>query len=185
MRIAVYPGSFDPLHIGHLAIMEYLSSLREFDSVYLIVSPRNPLKDPLKARNAEQRYLDALKAVGKYPHLRVKVDDIEFTLGEPNYTIRTLDALKQREKGNDFTLVIGADNLDSIHLWKDSERILLDYGVAVYPRKGFDLQALRADLLEENPLYRISIIDAPEFDVSSTLIRRLIEEGKDASALLM
>ena len=185
MRIAVYPGSFDPLHIGHLAIMEYLSSLREFDAVYLIISPRNPLKDPLKARNAQQRYRDALEAVGRHPDLRVKVDDIEFALGTPSYTIRTLDALKQSEKDNEFTLVIGADNLDNIHLWKDSERILLDYGVAVYPRKGFDLPGLREALLEENPLYRIRVIDAPEVNVSSTMIRRLREEGKDVSAYLM
>ena len=186
MNIAVYTGSFNPMHIGHLSVLRYLLDEGGYDMVYLIVSPQNPFKDSSLADSGEKRYEAACRSVEEHGFgSRVKVDDIEFALGTPSYTIRTLDALKQREKDNEFTLVIGADNLDNIHLWKNSERILLDYGVAVYPRKGFDLTGLREALLEENPLYRIRVIDAPEVNVSSTMIRRLREEGKDVSAYLM
>ena len=135
MRIAVYSGSFDPLHIGHQAIMEYLTREKEFDWVYLIISPQNPFKDASKANNAEQRYVAAVEAVKRHPELHVWVDDIELTMPAPHYTIKTLDALKKREPENDFTLVMGADNLDGIRGWRDFPRILGEYGVVVYPRR--------------------------------------------------
>ncbi|MBR4524399.1 MAG: nicotinate-nicotinamide nucleotide adenylyltransferase, partial [Bacteroidales bacterium] len=142
MRIAVYSGSFDPLHIGHQAIMERLTSTREFDWVYLVISPQNPLKDPSKALSAERRYRAAIDAVRRHPELHVWVDNIELEMPAPTYTIRTLDALKKREPENDFTLVIGADNLQNIHKWRDAPRILSEYGVVVYPRKGYDMETL-------------------------------------------
>ena len=149
MRIAVYAGSFNPLHIGHQAIMEYLTVKKEFDWVYLVVSPKNPLKDSIDASSGQDRYNAAVQAVRRHPELNVWVDDIELKMEPPHYTIRTLDALKRREPENDFTLVIGADNLSSIHKWRDFPRILSEYGVAVYPRKGFDIKALRAALMNE------------------------------------
>ena len=191
MKIAVYSGSFDPLHIGHLAIMEYLTSEREFDWVYLIVSPQNPLKGKEKARNAKQRYKAAVEAVGRQPELRVRVDDIELTMPAPHYTIKTLDTLREREPENEFTLVIGADNLHDIRRWRDSERILREYGVVVYPRSGYDLEAIRAQLLEEcrqspdTPPYRIRIADAPIVDISSTEIREGEAMGRDMSEFRM
>ncbi|MCR4859548.1 MAG: nicotinate (nicotinamide) nucleotide adenylyltransferase [Bacteroidales bacterium] len=185
MRIAVYSGSFDPLHIGHLAIMERLTQSGEFDWVYLVISPQNPLKDPSKALSAERRYRAAIEAVRRHPGLRVWVDDIELKMPAPQYTIRTLDALREREPGNSFTLVIGADNLQIIHRWRDAARILTDYGVAVYPRTGFDADGLRAELLAEDPRYRIRLIDAPRVDISSTQIRQMLERGEDASEFLM
>lgn len=191
MKIAVYSGSFDPLHIGHLAIMEYLTSEREFDWVYLIVSPQNPLKGKEKARNAKQRYKAAVEAVGRHPELRVRVDDIELTMPAPHYTIKTLDTLREREPENEFTLVIGADNLHDIRRWRDSERILREYGVVVYPRSGYDLEAIRAQLLEEcrqspdTPPYRIRIADAPIVDISSTDIREGEAMGRDMSEFRM
>ena len=114
MRIAVYSGSFDPLHIGHKAIMEYLTQTSDFDWVYLVISPQNPFKDKDKALNAVQRYRAAVDAVRRHPELHVWVDDIELEMPAPHYTIRTLDALKKREPDNDFTLVVGADNLQGI-----------------------------------------------------------------------
>lgn len=185
MRIAVYSGSFNPLHIGHLAIMEYLSSGDEFDGVYLIVSPKNPLKDSISADSGESRYKAAVEAVGRHPDLRVKVDDIELKMEPPHYTIRTLDTLRQREPDNEFTLVIGADNLQDIHRWKDFDRILSEYGVAVYPRKGYDLDEIRRSLLEENEAYRIDVIDAPIVDISSTEIRKGLQAGKNMSGFLI
>lgn len=185
MQVAVYSGSFDPLHIGHLAILKYLVGV--YDAVYLVVSPQNPLKSPGRESSADSRLLAAREAIGRHPELRgaVKIDDIEYSLPLPNYTIRTLEALKEREPDNSFTLVIGADNLACLRQWKDYSRILLDYGVAVYPRTGTDLREVADDLLRENPAYRIKLVNAPSVNVSSTLIRGMIALGEDAGALLM
>lgn len=212
MRIAVYPGSFNPLHIGHQAIMEYLTKEEEYDWVYLIVSPKNPIKTTIKAETAGDRYEAAVAAVKRHPDLHVWVDDIELKMDPPQYTIKTLDALRQREPENDFTLVVGADNLENIHRWRDFQRILADYGVAVYPRKGYDLEEIKSKLIEEcrhlpapyvldsneyaeegrrsleetlRDTYNIEILDAPIVDISSTQIREGIAEGRDMSEWMM
>ena len=189
MRIAVYPGSFDPLHIGHKAILEYLIGPGGFDCTYLIVSPQNPFKDPSKALNARRRYEAACEAAGRYPELRVKVDDIELGMDPPNYTIRTLDALKAREPENEFVLVMGADNLEGLPRWRCSRRILSDYDVVVYPRPGYDSAALLETLREHCRLQHVrchvTLISAPMVDISSTAIRRAIARGRDVSSWLM
>ena len=185
MRIAVYSGSFNPLHIGHLAILQCLSGLQEADWTYLVVSPQNPLKDAEGARTGRDRYRSALEALQRHPDLRAWLDDIELRLPPPSYTIYTLDALRKREPHNTFFLVIGGDNLAVIRRWKDYTRILLEYGVAVYPRTGFDSAACRDGLLAENPAYRITLLDCPLVDVSSTQIRDALARGEDVSTLLM
>lgn len=212
MKIAVYSGSFNPLHIGHMAIMEYLTRDRDYDWVYLVVSPKNPIKDSISADSARDRFNAAVEAVKRHPELHVWVDDIELEMEPPQYTIKTLDALKLREPENDFTLVMGADNLQGIRRWRDFPRILSEYGVAVYPRQGFDLEQIKRQLIEEcryfpapyvldanemapegmrsleetlRDTYNIEIIDAPIVDISSTEIRNGIAAGKDMSAWLM
>jgi len=185
MRIAVYSGSFDPLHIGHLAIMEYLTRKEDFDWVYLVVTPQNPLKDAGKARTGVRRFRAARRAVRRHKGLRVKVDRIELRMPPPHYTIRTLDALREREPDNQFVLVIGADNLERMRKWKAYSRILGEFGVLVYPREGIDSAALAASLMEENPAYKIRLIDAPMVDISSTQIREGLERGEDMSRWLM
>ena len=182
MNVAVYSGSFNPLHIGHLAIMKYLVGEGGFDCVYLVVSPKNPLKDGISSESGLDRYEAAVQAV---PARSVKVDDIELTMPEPHYTILTLDALREREPENMFTLVMGADNLADIRRWRDYRRILCEYGVAVYPREGFDLDTIRKDLLNENSSYGIAILKAKMVNISSTIIRNGIAAGKDMSEWLM
>ena len=188
MRVAVYSGSFDPLHIGHLAIMERICGDGRFDAVYLVVSPQNPLKDPSKAANARERLDAAVQAVARHPELPVRVDGIEFEMEPPHYTIRTLDALSAREPRNRFTLVMGADNLAVIKDWKDWRRILTEYGVAVYPRTGYDLKALKKSLASEaepgHP-FKIRLLKAPTVDISSTFIREARSKGKDVSEWMM
>ena len=185
-RVAVYSGSFNPLHIGHLAIMKHLVEEAGFDMVYLIVSPKNPLKDGISSDSARDRFNAAVAAVNRHfaPESEVKVDDIELTMPEPHYTIRTLDALKEREPGNTFTLTIGSDNLADIRKWKDYQRILREYGIAVFPRTGFDTEALRTELLNEDPAYRITLLNAEMVDISSTIIREAIASGNDPSVWL-
>jgi len=184
-HIAIYSGSFDPLHIGHKAILEQLTPRNGFDGCYLVVSPQNPLKSHFQLKSARERYQNAVAAIKRYPQLHVRVDDIELGMDPPYYTIRTLDALKEREPDKRFTLIIGADNLAIIRQWKDYTRILLEYGVAVYPRKDLEAEAIREDLLKENSLYDIAVIEAPLVDISSTRIREGMARGEDMSAYLM
>ena len=183
MRIAVYSGSFNPLHVGHLAILRLLQD--RYDGTYLVVSPKNPLKDSISADSGRERWLAAVEAVSRYPDLRVRVDDIELGMEPPHYTVRTLDALRRREPENDFTLAVGADNLAGFRDWREYGRILREYGVAVYPRTGFDTAAIAEDLLAEDPSYLIEILDAPVVDISSTAIREGIAAGRDMSEWLM
>ena len=185
MRTAIYSGSFNPLHIGHLAIMKHMTEDAGFDCVYLIVSPKNPLKEGISSSTGPERYRSAVEAGARHPELKVKVDDIELTMEEPHYTIRTLDALREREPENAFTLVIGADNLASIRRWRDYSRILAEYGVAVFPRTGFDLEQIKADLIQENPEFKITLLKAEMVDISSTTIRNAIASGQDMSEWLM
>lgn len=191
MKIAVYSGSFNPLHIGHQAIMEYLTESMGFDMVYLIVSPKNPIKSTVSAETGRERYEAAVAAVERHPELKVKVDDIELDMPAPQYTIKTLDALAAREPDNTFTFVLGADNLADIRRWRDYGRILADYGVVVYPRKGFDMKQIKETLMQEclgmqGEQYRICLMeDAPIVDISSTELRAAFAAGIDASAYLM
>lgn len=191
MKIAVYSGSFNPLHIGHQAIMEYLTESMGFDMVYLIVSPKNPIKLTVSAETGRERYEAAVAAVERHPELKVKVDDIELDMPAPQYTIKTLDALAAREPDNTFTFVLGADNLADIRRWRDYGRILADYGVVVYPRKGFDMKQIKETLMQEclgmqGKQYRICLMeDAPIVDISSTELRAAFAAGIDASAYLM
>jgi nicotinate-nucleotide adenylyltransferase len=115
----------------------------------------------------------------------VKVDDIELNMSEPHYTIRTLEALQEREPDSEFTLVMGADNLSCIRKWKEYQRLLTEFGVAVFPREGHDLKSIRQDLLSENPDYIIHLLDAPLVTISSTEIRDAIQRGEDISQYLM
>ena len=185
MKIAVYSGSFNPLHIGHLAIIRYLTQEAGYDLVYLVVTPQNPFKQTHSLPTGVDRFNAAVEAVSRYPDLKVKVEDIELEMTPPQYTIRTLDTLKAREPENEFTLVIGADNLACFQGWLYHERILREYGVVVYPRKGYHRGYARARLLKEDPSYKITLIKAPLVTISSTQIREGLAAGKDMSAWLM
>lgn len=205
MKIAVYSGSFNPMHIGHIAVVRYLLEHGDFDMVYMIVSPQNPFKDSSLRDNAAARYSAAVEAVKRQGlEKKVLVDDMELRRSEeelcasraqgrtplPSYTIDTLDALQKREPGNEFTLVVGGDNLESMLKWKEGERLLCQYGIAVYPREGYDIAA-EAEKLVSKPdaasgkSFRIKLLcDAPLVTVSSTQIRNMIAEGLDATPLL-
>ena len=185
MNVAVYSGSFNPLHKGHEAIIRFLTREAGFDIVYLVVTPQNPFKERHSLPAGKDRYNAALDALARHPELKVKASDIELKMLPPQYTINTLDALKKLEPENDFTLVIGADNLANFIGWRYPERILLEYGVVVFPRKGYHRGHARARLLKENPLYKIELLKAPLVTISSTQIREGLAAGKDMSKWLM
>ena len=130
-----------------------------------------PFKEGKKQPSGEERYQAAVQAVKKHPELKVKVLDIELRMPPPQYTIKTLDTLREKEPHNEFTLVIGADNLAAFPRWRDYGRILKDYGVAVFPRKGFHRGHDRARLLKEDKSFRIGLLRAPLVTISSTEIR--------------
>lgn len=186
MRVAVYSGSFDPLHIGHLAILRELSSSGLYDSILLIISPQNPLKESGKAHSAKERYDSALCALNRHPELsKVRVSDIELTMPPPHYSIRTLDKLREMHPEDRFTLIIGADNLGCIRRWKDYPRILREYGVNVFPREGYDIDTLKKELILEDSSFIIDFFDTPLVTISSTFIREMKAMGEDVSSYLM
>lgn len=169
MRVAVYPGTFNPMHHGHLAVVRGLLDAG-FDCVYLVVSAQNPFKDPASALSARERFEAAEEVLAHFPELSVKLDDIELGMEPPSYTIRTLDALAAREPDNSFTLAMGADNMLGFLHWREWERILADYGIAVYPRGEVDMAAV-LQTFPQALRGRVMLLDAPRVDISSTEIR--------------
>lgn len=150
------------MHAGHLAILRHLLG-SGFDAVRMIVSPESPFKEGGEATS--QSRLEAVR--GKVTQLvpDVVVDDVEFRLPRPNYTVNTLRALQKAAPQTRFTVAMGADNFADIEKWRDWQEILSGYDIWVYPRKGFDI---RQKCLELGAKY----IDVPEVDISSTEIRR-------------
>jgi len=183
MRVALYFGSFNPMHTGHLAICQYITGREDIDELRLVVSPANPLKDVLNEKNGNQR-LDHVKEVAAKIECQVRqngsrckinVSDIEFHLPKPLYTINTLRIISSGEPGNTFILIMGADNLSIIEKWHKWEELLNEYEIWVYPRDGFDLRSLCDK-------YKVIPIDAPMIDISSTQIREEELSGNDMSA---
>ena len=184
-EIAVYSGSFNPLHIGHKTVIDTLS--KEFDWVYLIVTPQNPLKDKI-IKSSEERIKDAENALIRNEYFNVIANEIESEMMPPYYTVNTLRELKKKNPLNNYTLAIGADNLTNIKEWFMYQEILLDFGVVVFPRGTEDieyLENLKYNLLKENPKYKITIEHTITPNISSTEIRNALEKGDDVRHLLM
>ncbi len=167
MRIGLYFGSFNPIHIGHLLIASFIINKKHADQVWLVVSPHNPLKQEHSLLNAYQRLYLAQLAVQEHPH--IKVMDTEFHLPKPSYTIDTLTFLSTRYKNSDyqFSVIMGSDSLHNLHRWKNYKDILALYSLLVYQREGFPIQA------QENVLS----MQAPIFPISSSMIREHIKKG--------
>ena len=176
MKIAVYSGSFNPLHKGHEAIIRFLTREAGFDKVYLVVTPQNPFKDRHSLPAGKDRLDAAISAVQRHPDLDVQIEDVELHMPPPQYTIRTLEVLQNREPQNEFTLIIGADNLAVFDGWRYYERILTEFGVAVHAR---------ARLMKKCPGARIVLLKAPLVTISSTQIREGMAACKDMSKWLM
>lgn len=178
-KVALYPGSFNPMHIGHMAIARWLCSCGRFDSVRLMLSPHNPFKSDCPpgtlpvVTDADRQRIDALCRAIASSSLPLGLETIEFTLPLPHYTFNTLKALRQREPQSEFILVIGADNLAVMDKWYRAEDIMAQYEVWVYPRSGYDMQML----LERWKYARINVIDAPVVNISSSMIRDAISRG--------
>ncbi len=184
MKIGLLFGSFNPIHIGHIAIAKYMAEHTDLNRVWLVVTPHNPLKEKRFLAEENKRLSSVKKAIGK--NSKIKVCDVEFSLPQPSYTINTLTFLKKKYPQHDFVLIIGSDNLNLFHKWKDHKKILLDFELYVYPR----FSPLKRENVERSetrgiPSRRnIKLFDAPLLDVSSTFIRDQIKKGKGVKHLL-
>lgn len=170
MNIGIFSGSFNPVHIGHLALANYLCEYEGLDQVWFMVSPRNPLKEADELMDDSLRLKLVQLAVEGYPKFRAS--DFEFRLPRPSYTVHTLDELRRAYPQHVFHLIIGSDNWLLFPRWRESERILATTPLIVYPRPGYpvDPQTL-------SPTVRMT--SAPVFEISSTFIRQAIAEGRD------
>ncbi len=166
----LFGGSFNPIHIGHLALANYLCEYSGLDELWFLVSPHNPLKEQTGLLDDNLRLEMAQRAIEGYP--RFQVSDFEFHLPRPSYMVHTLDKLKEAYPERDFRLIIGSDNWLVFHKWFEHERLLRENHLLVYPRPGYPID--RASLPPQ-----VEYIEAPLLDISSTFIRESLQNGKD------
>ena len=187
MKIGLYFGTFNPIHIGHLIIANHFAEYSGLDQIWMVVTPHNPLKNKETLLDDYQRLQLVYLATEDYP--KIKPSDIEFKLPQPNYTVTTLVHLQEKYPQHIFSLIMGEDNLKSLHKWKNHEVILQNYEIYVYPRlDAKDRLAESISLEGENKNFmskaKIHLIDAPIVEISSTFIRENIKNKKNIVPLL-
>lgn len=175
MKVGLFFGSFNPIHVGHMILANYMASFTDIDEVWFVVSPHNPLKEKASLLHQNQRLHMVNLAIDNIPVF--KSSNIEFSLPQPSYTINTLAHLKEKFPKHQFSLIIGEDNLQSFKKWKNYEEILNKYHLYVYPRPGCD-----ASELKNHP--NVTFTNAPLVDISSTFIRQAIKDKKDVSLFM-
>jgi nicotinate-nucleotide adenylyltransferase len=180
-KVGLYFGSFNPIHIGHMAIAGYMTEFTHLDQVWFIVSPHNPLKKKESLLDNYQRLYMAQLAIGDND--RLKASDIEFKLPVPSYTIDTLAYLKEKYVSNEFSLVMGEDNLYTLHKWKNAEELVKNYQIYVYPRPESPRPSspFLEQLLSGAKIHHVC---APLMFISGTFIRNGIKRGKNMSYYL-
>ncbi len=177
MKIGLYFGTFNPIHIGHLTIANHLVEHSNLDQVWFVVTPLSPFKKKSSLLDNHQRLEMVYRATTEYSKLRPS--DIEFGLNQPNYTIDTLTYLLEKFPDNEFALILGEDNLKSFHKWKNYEVILENHHLYVYPRLSKGKVETQFD---KHP--KIHHVDAPIMELSSTFIRNSIKAGKNIRPML-
>lgn len=170
MKIGLYFGSFNPIHIGHLIIANYIAQNTQIEQVWLVVSPQNPLKNTSTLLNEYQRLHLAQLAVEQNPY--IKVSDIEFKLPRPSYTIDTVAYLKEKYPQHSYSIIMGSDSFQNIHKWKNADILRKENEFIVYPRDGFSIKQVN------NDIEKVEIINAPLLNISATEIRKTIKQGK-------
>lgn len=174
MKIGLYFGSFNPIHVGHLIIANYVLNSTILQQLWLVVSPQNPLKKSTSLLNEYSRlHLIQTALEGEY---NIKASKIEFTLPKPSYTIDTLAYLNEQFPQHEFSIIMGSDSLYNINKWKNYKVLLEENEFYVYNRSGYPVNPI--------PGARINFLEAPLLDISSTYIRNLIKEGKSIRYLV-
>lgn len=175
MKVGLFFGSFNPIHVGHLIISNIVQQSTDVDEVWFIVSPQNPFKKNKNLLHEFDRYDLVQAAIADDFHF--KVSDIEFSMPRPSYTVDTLTVLSEKHPNHEFTLIIGEDNLASFPKWKNHHIILEHYGLIVYPRPD----AKKTELSDHA---QVKLIDAPKMDISATLIRKMIRANQSIKYLV-
>jgi nicotinate-nucleotide adenylyltransferase len=174
-KTGLFFGSFNPIHIGHLMIANYMVAFTDISKVWFIVSPHNPLKE--KSSLLPDHHRLALATIAVEDDARFKASNIEFHLPEPSYTIDTLTYLREKYPANDFVLIAGQDNLPSLNKWKNYQQLLDQYEIYLYPRRLVEKSAF-----DDHP--HIHFTESPLIEISSTFIRKAIGEKKDVRHFL-
>ncbi len=174
-QIGLFFGSFNPVHVGHLALANFIVENTSLEEIWFVVSPQNPFKKSHILIDASHR-IEMLKLSIK-DYLKFKVCDIELQLPTPSYTHKTLERLRELHTNSDFSIIMGADNLEMLMQWANVDDIIQHHGFMVYPRPGYPI-------IEHPEIKKLSIINAPVFNIDSTSIRKGIEEGKEYRFLI-
>ncbi len=175
IKTGLYFGSFNPIHIGHLAIANYMIEYSDLDELWFVVSPQNPLKEK-KTLLKDHHRLEMVR-LALADDNRFRVSDIEFKLPIPSYTIDTLAYLGEKYPGHEFQLVMGADQLRTFRKWKHTDLIAQNYHRLIYPRPGVDPESLKS-------VPNATVVNAPLMEISSSFIRQAIKDGKDIRHLV-
>lgn len=176
MNIGIFSGSFDPIHIGHIILANYIVEFTEIDKIWFLVSPQSPFKADKELTDENQRLEMVQQALADYEHF--EASNIEFSLPKPSYTVNTLEAVQEKYPEHQFTLIIGADNWASFEDWKNPERILDRFKLMVYPRLGSRIT------IPTKMRNKVEALESPIIEISSTFIREGIAEGRDMKAFL-
>ncbi|MBO7418641.1 MAG: nicotinate-nucleotide adenylyltransferase [Bacteroidaceae bacterium] len=174
-KVALYFGSFNPIHVGHLALANYLCEFGGIDELWFVVSPRNPFKQQADLLDDDFRLQLVRLAIADYP--KFQACDVEFSLPRPSYTYHTLQKLKELYPNDEFSLLMGADNWPNLKFWYQGEQIIQEYSIIIYPRPGYEID-------EASLPSNVRLVNAPQFDVSSTFIRESLAAGKDVRYFL-
>ena len=177
MKIGLFFGSFNPLHVGHLIIANHFVENSDLESVWFVVTPQNPHKNKKTLLEDHHRLSMVRIAVEEYPKL--EASDIEFGLPQPNYTVNTLIHITEKYPQHKFSLIMGEDNLNSFHKWKNHDVILENHDIYIYPRLT---DKKITDAFKDHP--KIHKVAAPIVQISATAIRNAIKEGKEIRPLL-
>lgn len=177
MKIGLYFGTFNPIHVGHLIIANHMAEFSDLEQVWLIVTPHNPHKQKNTLLDDYHRLEMVHLATVDFPKL--KPSDIEFKLPQPNYTVNTLAYLQEKFPKHEFSLIMGEDNLNSLHKWKNYEVILKHHHIYVYPRMASG--EIDTQFINHPKIHRVG---APVIELSSTFIRESIKSGKNIRPML-
>jgi nicotinate-nucleotide adenylyltransferase len=177
MNIGLYFGTFNPIHVGHLIIANHMAEFSDLDQVWMVVTPHNPHKQKSTLLDDYHRLEMVHLAAQDYP--RIRPSDIEFKLPQPNYTVNTLAHLMEKFPQHQFSLIMGEDNLNSLHKWKNYEAILQYHHIYVYPR--LNSGEIDRQFINHPKIHRIG---APVIELSSTFIRDSIKLNKNIAPML-
>lgn len=174
MKVGLFFGSFNPIHVGHMVLANYMLAYTELDQVWFVVSPHNPLKKKSSLLHERHRLQLVTLAIGDNPKL--KASDIEFSLSQPSYTVNTLIHLREKYPKLNFVLIMGEDNLQNFHKWRDYEEILKQHELYIYPRYDKQPDTGNPEVLTHPKVKRIP---APLVEISSTAVRQAIQDKRD------